>query len=158
MLGTNRRGAGPRAAWALTLVLQAVVQAAPPAAAVPGSVPASSAIASVTILGHGNSETSGFDGVVEAVRQTVIAAQVPGAVLALTVKAGNSVKAGQVLARLDARAAQQNAAAGDAQVRAARRDERRIRARCRRQAAVVPNAPRARQRRVGRGTGRRRHW
>lgn len=79
--------------------------------------------AGVTIQGSGTSETSGFDGVVEAVRQTVIAAQVPGAVVALTVKAGDSVKAGQVLARLDARAAQQNAAAGDAQVRAARADQ-----------------------------------
>jgi len=120
MGGSNRRGAGLSAVWALTLVLQAAAQAAPPAAAVPGSAPASGALASVTIQGHGSSDTSGFDGVVEAVRQTVIAAQVPGAVLALTVKAGDSVKAGQVLARLDARAAQQNAAASDAQVRAAR--------------------------------------
>ncbi len=61
-----------------------------------------------------------FDGVVEAVRQTVVAAQVAGAVVAIEVKAGDAVKAGQVLARLDARAANQTAAAGDAQVQAAR--------------------------------------
>ncbi len=61
-----------------------------------------------------------YDGVVEAVRQTVIAAQVSGAVVELKVKAGDRVSAGQVLMRLDARAADQNAAAGDAQVRAAR--------------------------------------
>jgi RND family efflux transporter MFP subunit len=61
-----------------------------------------------------------FDGVVEAVRQTVVAAQVPGAVVRLDVKAGDLVKAGQVLLRIDARAADQNAAAGDAQVLAAR--------------------------------------
>lgn len=61
-----------------------------------------------------------YDGVVEAVRQTVIAAQVSGAVVELNVKAGDRVKAGQLLLRLDARAAQQAAAAGDAQVRAAR--------------------------------------
>lgn len=119
MGASNRKVAGPGIAWVLTLVLQAAAQATPPAAA----VPASGALASVTIEGRGNSESSGFDGVVEAVRQTVIAAQVPGAVLALTVKAGDSVKAGQVLARLDARAAQQNAAAGDAQVRAARAEQ-----------------------------------
>lgn len=64
--------------------------------------------------------TSGFDGVVEAVRQAVIAAQVPGAVVHLGVKAGDRVAAGQVLLRIDSRAAEQNAAAGDAQVIAAR--------------------------------------
>jgi RND family efflux transporter MFP subunit len=64
--------------------------------------------------------TSAFDGVVEAVRQTVIAAQVPGAVIQLDVKVGDRVKAGQLLLRLDARAADQNAASSDAQVQAAR--------------------------------------
>lgn len=63
---------------------------------------------------------TGFDGVVEAVRQTVIAAQMPGAVVELNVKAGDSVKAGQLLLRIDARAADQNATASDAQVQAAR--------------------------------------
>ena len=61
-----------------------------------------------------------YDGVVEAVRQTVIAAQVSGAVVEIKVKAGDRVAAGQVLMRLDARAADQSAAASDAQVRAAR--------------------------------------
>lgn len=64
--------------------------------------------------------TSAFDGVVEAVRQTVIAAQVPGAVVELDAKVGEHVAAGQVLLRLDARAADQNAASSDAQVQAAR--------------------------------------
>ncbi|MGZ8408107.1 MAG: hypothetical protein ACXWVJ_08780, partial [Caulobacteraceae bacterium] len=63
--------------------------------------------------------TSAFDGVVEAVRQTVIAAQVSGAVILLDVKVGDSVKAGQVLLRIDARAADQNAAAAAAQAQAA---------------------------------------
>ena len=63
---------------------------------------------------------SGFDGVVEAVRQTVIAAQVSGAVVQLDARVGDSVKAGQVLLQIDARAADQNAAASDAQVQAAR--------------------------------------
>ena len=64
--------------------------------------------------------TSAFDGVVEAVRQTVVAAQVPGAVVQLDVKAGDRVAAGQVLLRLDARAAEQNAASSMAQAQAAR--------------------------------------
>ncbi len=62
---------------------------------------------------------SAFDGVVEAVRQTVVAAQVAGAVTALDVKVGDSVKAGQVLARIDARSADYAASASDAQVRSA---------------------------------------
>ncbi|MGN6528246.1 MAG: efflux RND transporter periplasmic adaptor subunit [Burkholderiaceae bacterium] len=61
-----------------------------------------------------------YDGVVQAVRQTTIAAQVPGAVVAVDAKAGDTVRAGQVLLQLDARAAQQAAAAGSAQARAAR--------------------------------------
>ncbi len=63
---------------------------------------------------------SAFDAVVEAVRQTVVAAQVAGAVVQLDAKVGDRVAAGQVLMRLDARAAEQNAAASDAQVLAAR--------------------------------------
>jgi RND family efflux transporter MFP subunit len=61
-----------------------------------------------------------YDGVVQAVRQTTVAAQVSGAVVALDVKAGDAVKAGQVLLRLDARAARQTADAGGAQLQAAR--------------------------------------
>ena len=57
---------------------------------------------------------------VEAVRQTVVAAQVPGAIVQLDVWVGDRVKAGQLLLRIDARAAEQNTAASDAQVQAAR--------------------------------------
>ena len=61
-----------------------------------------------------------YEGRVEAVRQAVLAAQVPGTVLQLVVKAGDTVRAGQLLARIDARAAEQGAAASNAQVAAAR--------------------------------------
>jgi multidrug efflux system membrane fusion protein len=81
---------------------------------------AADALATVT-AGQGPQGTlAAYDGVVEAVRQTGIAAQVSGAVVELRVKAGDRVRAGDVLMRLDARAADQAAAAGDAQVRAAR--------------------------------------
>ncbi|MBK5296642.1 MAG: efflux RND transporter periplasmic adaptor subunit [Vicinamibacteria bacterium] len=73
-----------------------------------------------TVESGGGGESAGFDGVVEAVRQTVVAAQVSGAVIALGVRVGDVVKAGQVLARIDARAAEQSAAASDADVLAAR--------------------------------------
>jgi RND family efflux transporter MFP subunit len=61
-----------------------------------------------------------YEGIVEALRQTAVAAQVSGAVVALQVRAGDRVQADQVLMRIDARAAEQSAAAGAAQARAAR--------------------------------------
>jgi RND family efflux transporter MFP subunit len=81
---------------------------------------AAAALATVEARAGSASNATAFDGVVEAVRQTVVAAQVPGAVVQLGVKVGDRVAAGQVLLRLDARAADQTAAAGDAQVQAAR--------------------------------------
>lgn len=77
-------------------------------------------LSAVQVQASASAAASGFDGVVEAVRQTVIAAQVPGAVVQLDVKVGDRVAAGQVLLRVDARAAEQTAAASDAQVQAAR--------------------------------------
>ncbi|MES2089020.1 MAG: efflux RND transporter periplasmic adaptor subunit, partial [Pseudomonadota bacterium] len=81
---------------------------------------AQSPLASVLVRPSSDAQASGFDGVVEAIRQTVVAAQVSGTVIALDVKAGDAVKQGQVLLRIDARAANQVAAASDAQVQAAR--------------------------------------
>ena len=77
-------------------------------------------LAAVAAQRAASSPSAAFDGVVEAVRQTVLAAQVAGAVVQLDVKVGDRVSAGQLLLRLDARAAEQTAAAGDAQVQAAR--------------------------------------
>ena len=81
---------------------------------------AAATLSTVPAQPGGAGATAGFDGVVEPVRQTVIAAQVSGAVVQLDVKAGDTVKSGQLLLRIDARAADQNAAASDAQVLAAR--------------------------------------
>jgi len=39
--------------------------------------------ATAAVVAGGSGDTSGFDGVVEAVRQTVVAAQVSGAIVAL---------------------------------------------------------------------------
>jgi membrane fusion protein, multidrug efflux system len=77
------------------------------------------ALASAEVAGSRAAPAVSYDGVVEAVRQTVIAVQVPGAVVALPVKAGDRVKAGQVLIRLDARAAELLAGAAAAQVKGA---------------------------------------
>lgn len=115
------RAAQPSSGWAtalprLGLVLALALNAGPGAAAAP-AVPA---LQSAAAEPADATQASGFDGVVEAVRQTVVAAQVPGAIVALLVKAGDRVQAGQLLVRIDARAADQTAAAGDAQVQAAR--------------------------------------
>jgi membrane fusion protein, multidrug efflux system len=59
--------------------------------------------------------SGGYEGIVEAERQTAIAAQVTGSIVEISVKAGERVKKGQLLVRIDARAAAQTAAAGKAQ-------------------------------------------
>lgn len=59
------------------------------------------------------------DAKVEAVRDTQLSAQVAGAIVALPVKAGERVRAGQELLRIDARMAHQGASASQAQVTAA---------------------------------------
>lgn len=109
------RPARRRPALALLALALPLLLAGRPALA--GGAPA---LATVTAGAAAGGATAGFDGVVEAVRQTVVAAQVAGAVVQLDVKVGDRVAAGQVLLRLDARAAEQTAAAGDAQVLAAR--------------------------------------
>jgi RND family efflux transporter MFP subunit len=60
------------------------------------------------------------EGVVEAVRQSALGAQVAGRIVALHVKAGDSVKAGQVLVQIDARAATHAEAASRSQLAEAR--------------------------------------
>ena len=56
------------------------------------------------------------EGVVEAVRQATLGAQVAGRITELAVKAGDAVRAGQVLVRIDARTAEQAVAASRSQV------------------------------------------
>lgn len=75
---------------------------------------------SVPATASNQAALSGFDATVEAVRQTAVAAQVAGAIVQIHAKAGDAVKAGQPLLRIDATAANQAATASDAQVVAAR--------------------------------------
>ncbi len=77
-------------------------------------------------------QTIAAEGVVEAIKQTTLGAQVAGRIVELAVKAGDSVRAGQVLARIDARTADQAVAASRSQIaeaeanlaNAKRKDER----------------------------------
>ena len=59
------------------------------------------------------------EGMVEAVKASVIAPQVAGSITVLPVKAGDRVKAGQLLARIDTRMATQQTMTSQAQVAAA---------------------------------------
>lgn len=95
-------------------VVGSVLAAAPQA---PASKPA---LPTVAVQASHAAPAAAYEGTVEAVRQAVLAAQVPGAVVQLDVKVGDRVRAGQLLLRIDARAANQSASAADAQVAAAR--------------------------------------
>ena len=109
-------GIGRRTLQAALAFAATVAIASPPVLALadaPQSVP------SAAVVAQSGSGSTAYEGVVEALRQTIVAAQVPGAVVALQVRAGDKVHAGQVLLRIDARAADQTAAAGAAQARAA---------------------------------------
>ena len=102
----NRSGSVPMRRTLVVAAATAVLQAASvaPAAEIETTVVRPAAAADIYVA----------DGVVEAVRQTVIAAQVPGRITELRVKAGDVVKAGQTLARLDERTAAQQVAASQA--------------------------------------------
>ena len=82
-----------------------------PAAAAP--------LQTVTVAATIADQTYRAEGVVEAVRQSTIAAQVPARITEMHVRAGDAVKAGQVLVRLDPRTAADQLASSQAQVAAA---------------------------------------
>jgi len=109
--------------WALAALLTAgaatVLAASEPVPNAASGTAPGTALLTAPVAVSERAGRAGFDGVVEAVRQTVAAAQVQGTVVALPVKAGDKVRASQVLVRLDARAAEQAAAARAAQVQAA---------------------------------------
>ena len=95
-------------AWTATILLGALAAGASAA----GTAPEQGAAATPPAL-------NSFDAVVEAERQTVLSAQVAGAVLEIAVKPGDRVQAGQTLLRLDGQAASQSAQAAAAQVQSA---------------------------------------
>lgn len=100
-----------------SLWLSAPLWAAAPVS--PSSAPTPLRTVAVQTAGANSTQSSSWNAVVEAVRQTTLSAQVAGAIVSLHVKAGDRVQAGQELLRIDARAAQQNAASSYAQVQAA---------------------------------------
>lgn len=81
---------------------------------------AETTLATVAVTASTDAALESFGGAVEAVRQTAVAAQVAGSITQIPVKVGDHVRAGQMLVRIDARTASQQAESGDAQVLAAR--------------------------------------
>jgi RND family efflux transporter MFP subunit len=73
-------------------------------------------VATLTVSAPLTGSTYRFNGHVEAVRQATLAAQVGGNVLSFTAKAGDRVKAGELLARIDERSAEASVRASAAGV------------------------------------------
>lgn len=69
----------------------------------------------VTVRPHAVELSFAVEAVVEAIQQTTVGAQLPGRVMAVSADAGQSVKKGDVLMRLDAREAGEAARAAEAQ-------------------------------------------
>lgn len=92
--------------WVLALIA---------AVGMPGARAAAPALATATVGALGAAREYRAEGVVEAIRQTNVAAQVPARVVAVKVRAGDRVKSGQVLIELDPRAAADQVRASDAQ-------------------------------------------
>ncbi len=82
------------------------------------TTPAAALEVPVMTVSTASAQARGFEleGTIQPVRQAVVAAQVGGNVVALLVKAGDRVKAGQVLARIDERDTQAGLSRGNAAV------------------------------------------
>lgn len=92
----------------------------PPRAAAAEAPSAPPTLQVYTVQAGGSRTSQSHEGRVEALRQTSVAAQVAGAIVQLAVKPGDTVQAGQLLMRLDARSADQGAQASEAQAQVAR--------------------------------------
>ena len=84
--------------------------------------PAAKPLATVEVAYKDVERTYPAEGLVEAARQSVVAARADGRIVELKVEAGDRVRAGQVIARIDERAAAQSVAESRAQVARAEAD------------------------------------
>lgn len=73
-------------------------------------------VPTVVVQSAQSARTLEIDGALQAMRQATVAAQASGSILEMKVKAGDRVKAGQALARIDSRTASAGVAEGDAAV------------------------------------------
>lgn len=75
-------------------------------------------LSTITIKQSSQAHVATVEGSVEAVKSSLIAPQVAGSIIALPVKVGDEVKAGQLLVRIDTRIANQQVATNQAQAAA----------------------------------------
>lgn len=80
------------------------------------AAPAAPSVATVQVGASAVASSFEIEGTLQAQQQVTVSAQAAGRVLSLAVKAGDRVKAGQVLARIDDRELQAGVAGGDAGV------------------------------------------
>ena len=85
----------------------------------PAMAPPAAALASAAVELREVELTQSAEAVVEAVRQSTVSAQIAGRIVDLPFDVGDRVQRGQVIARIDERAASQAVAASEAQVRSA---------------------------------------
>lgn len=107
----------------LTAVLVAMLSLGSPlmaAAAEDKAAPAAAALASAVIAWRQVEATWAGEAVIEAERQSTVAAQTAGRVMAINFRPGDAVKQGQVIMRIDPTVAQQQVAGVAAQVSEAR--------------------------------------
>lgn len=98
--------------WCSALLLAVLAAACPAVAAAPDDRSTATVVAALRDIPDGFSE----EGVVEAVVQSTVAAQLTGRIVSVSVDAGDRVKRGQRLMRIDPRESVQNVAAARAQV------------------------------------------
>lgn len=100
---SNKRSSPPRAGWRRGLLALSAAALLAGAAA-----PALAAVSVPTVAVGSAARGAGFEaeGTLQALQQSTVGAQIAGNVLQLAVKAGDRVRAGQVLLRIDERDAQ----------------------------------------------------
>ena len=93
-------------------LIGALLAAAPAHATEPAAIQ----VPTLTVQASRDAASLSLDGTLEPQRQAVLAAQAAGSVRELTVRAGDWVRAGQVIARIDARSAEAGVAQSEAGV------------------------------------------
>lgn len=96
----------------LISLIGALLAAAPAHATEPAAIQ----VPTLTVQASRDAASLSLDGTLEPQRQAVLAAQAAGSVRELTVRAGDRVRAGQVIARIDARSAEAGVAQSEAGV------------------------------------------
>ena len=88
----------------------------------------SQAVPTVTVKSSASADSYVLDGLIQAVKQSTVAAQASGRIVSFSVKAGDKVRAGQVIATIDDREAQAGSQRAQAQVSQTDADLRNARA------------------------------